>query len=182
MASSVHLGMYFYLILGFCNIQLYSTSTVPSESWLPMMFIFEADTCCSFHIKKKTNKTTKSKIDVSRWGLANSVFDTQISQAMQNPFVSYMIAPNTPSAFIQTVHQEATIYHLFQTWMIKAVPGIQRHCLDMVVLACPPHILMWAEALYKIGVFLKLIKSLVSWWKKYSWQIQINTYLLEIAL
>lgn len=126
MASSVHLGMYFYLILGFCNIQLYSTSTVPSESWLPMMFIFEADTCCSFHIKKNQNKTTKSKIDVSRWGLANSVFDTQISQAMQNPFVSYMIVPNTPSAFIQTVHQEATIYHLFQTWMIKAVPGIPK--------------------------------------------------------
>lgn len=114
MASSVHLGMYFYLILGFCNIQLYSTSTVPSESWLPMMFIFEADTCCSFHIKKKKTRLLKVKLMLvgEVWRTA---FDTQISQAMQNPFVSYMIAPNTPSAFIQTVHQEATIYHLFQT-------------------------------------------------------------------
>lgn len=34
---------------------------MPSESWLPMMFIFEADTCCSFHIKKK-KKTRLLKV------------------------------------------------------------------------------------------------------------------------
>ena len=98
------------------------------KAGFPWIFL-EADKCSSFNVlKKQRRRLAKNKLLlVGEVSMRTVCLRHKLANRCKVPSVSLVIVPNTPSAFIWILHQEAITYHCFQAGRRKSfVSGIPK--------------------------------------------------------